>query len=223
MKFLFTPFLFLPLFVFGQENNPAPELKTSFSHEIGINLFSVTNLVFPTAYDAGSCQVHPVSGLYYKYHFGQNALRASIDYRQKVTFDERGGGYELSYLKTANIRRTGELHLGYEREFGHGRLQGFAFSELLFGLANEQGIRTWYSCFGGGVDEPYSVNSYSGGMAAGGGLRYQAGTHLSVTLEAGANGSYSLNKDQLHPEYLTYGRWNYNLLPVGRLGLAYGF
>jgi hypothetical protein len=212
VKKLVLALALLPLGLMAQETTPAAP-----SHEIGINLFSATDYLQP------EFQLHPMGGFFYNYHFGQNALRASFDYRQQVSFIHNGGYDELFLEDKASITRNYEMKIGYEREFGKGLLKAYVYDEIIALVSQEKGVHTWYGCFGGGVNEPINTVEYGGGLTMGGGLRADLYPHLSLSLELGLVGYYAFHQDLLHPSYLVYGDFNYRLDPLNRLGLSWRF
>ncbi len=226
MKQLFFVLLVLPSFLSAQEISlpQQPVLR----HEIGINLFSVTDLDIPMAVNYFrkpdhyvKSAYHAVPGIFYKYHMGKNVLRASLDYDQQVTFIESGAEDLMYYRKVDAIHRTGGLRLGYERELGSKRFVPFVAGDVAFAYSNYQGKETWRGCFGGGENVPFTEHTYEAGISAGGGVKYKATNRLSVTLETTAQvfvRHYS--RDDSPYAYTNIG-FRYN--PVRTLGVSWNF
>ena len=134
MKKVFFLFILLPAFSFSQEIEKKPG-----KNEIGLNLFSITQfeknrgmLDKPHI----TARFNPLSGLYYKRHYGKNAFRASFDYstHSRVEGDKNnpiGDPFYMPYFYAANIQ-TVSIAAGYERSFGNGKLRPYVFGDVVF-------------------------------------------------------------------------------------------
>lgn len=226
MKRLFVALFIFPATLFAQEISAPQEVIRR--HEIGINLFSVTDLDIPMAvnyfrkpdhYVESAC--HAASGIFYKYHMGKNVLRASLDYDQQVTFIESGAEDLMYYRKVDAIRRTGGLRLGYERELGSKRFVPFVAGDLAFAYSNYQGKETWWGCFGGGENVPFTEHTLEAGISAGGGVKYKATNRLSITLETTAQVFVRHHSRDNSPYAYTDIGFRYN--PMRTLGVSWMF
>jgi hypothetical protein len=232
MKKTLLLFSFLPLFSFAQQPVepgdvvilPLPVPK----NEIGINLFSATN--FQDLYMGDwfeRVDINPPSGVYYKRHFGQNALRASFDYtRHSLKVGEYPSEiYYDTYFSATRQDLT--IGLGYERSFGAGRFQPYVFSDLVFNYEKQEGERVMLGCFGPFGLLPFSQESYQTGIASGAGFRYKLTPALHVSYEFAVQGYVSYTKDlsHLYPGYpaYTYREYGHRLNPVNKFGLAFAF
>jgi hypothetical protein len=215
-------FLFLPLFSFAQETQIP--VKPAHKNEIGVNLFSLTHLaryhdnVDRYVMDA---DMNYVPGIYYKRHFGKNALRASFDYTQKFI---RVGNPEIVYggHYVAAWKKNVSVALGYERSFGNKKLQPYVFSDLVFNYQNMTGERLIFGCFGPYGIFKFSEETFEYGASAGAGLRYSLNPFIHLTYEFSAQGVISVF-DDLSSVGGKYRERNYHLNPVNKFGLAVSF
>ncbi len=164
---------------------------------------------------------HPLSGVYYKYHAGKNVFRAALDYDQQVIFINTGTETLWYYNKIDAIRRTGGLRLGYERELGSKRLVPFVAGDLAFAYSNYRGKQTWWGCFGGGENVPFTEHTYEAGISAGGGLKYKATGRVTITLETTAQVFVRHSAGTRTPYTYTDIGFRYN--PVRTLGVSMSF
>jgi hypothetical protein len=223
MKKALLFFGFLPLFVCGQ--TPSGELSLPApKHEIGINLFSVTRLSsLPWRPWYENPDFNFVPGLYYKRHFGQNALRGSFDFSQHRLRrgDSSPAIYGADYYST--VRRNFTVSLGYERSFGTHKFQPYIFSDLYFMHEKETGERFYWGEFGLNGLRPISMNTSEFGLAGGMGFRYKITPKLSLSYEFAVQGYYSKVKEQsiYHDNRVdTYYRGGFHVNPVSKLGFA---
>jgi hypothetical protein len=175
----------------------------------------------------GKVDINPVPGVYYKRHFGQNALRASFDYtRHKLTIGaEPSDVYFEQYFSATRQDLT--IGLGYERSFGAGKFQPYVFSDVIFNYEKQEGERVYWGCFGPYGLQPYAEESYETGLSAGAGLRYSITQSIHISYEFAAQGFVSYTKDiaNLYPSYSYrfYRDFGHHLNPVNKLGVAFSF
>lgn len=216
-------FLLIPLFSFAQEVEIP--VKSVNQNEIGINLFSVTRFernrgMLDTR--KVSASMNPTPGVYYKRHFGKNALRASIDYTQQlIKYGDPNSMEYATFYMNAKRMNIG-INIGYERSFGKGKLQPYLFSDLVFNYEKLAGERSYLGCFG-----PYGVFKFSEevfeyGVSAGSGLRYSINSRIHLSYEFAAQGVVSVFQDLSNIGY-KYVDLNYHLNPVNKLGFAVSF
>src|ERR1700741_697157 len=170
MKNVFFFFLFIPLFSFAQQAE-APVSKNEF----GMNGFSLKRPQFYGEYETGRgiyAEPHLVPGIYYKRHFGKNAIRSAFEFtRREKENVSKGAPWFVPYSTTTIVSINVGLSVGYERSFGDKKLQPFAFADLVFNYENLEGEIT-FPTYAGGL-YPFLNEDFEYGLAAGGGLRYK--------------------------------------------------
>jgi len=210
--------LLLPMISFAQENTPGTDVKP-LKHEIGINLLSVTDFHTyrndPGPGRTTDVDVHPLAGVFYKYHTGRNVLRVGLNYNQQVVFTNYA--IDTYWQKSEGVRRAGEIHAGYERVIGNcNKLQPFVSGDLFALYSNYSGKESYIGCFGSCENCPFSWSRMEAGIAIGAGARYAVSPHFVVTLEAAAKVFYDTYLNG--PGFLEY-----RLNPVQTLGVSYRF
>lgn len=182
IQIIFQLLLAIPAGLQAQDQAP--------KNEMGINLFMLS-----ADLDNGpEWDYRAVPGIYYKRFFGSNGIRIGADYYQHNEFRQYGP------FADAMNRKTGELHLGYERRFGERKLQGFVFADLVYRYSKTQRINSG-SMFYADVLMPIAPPDYTkaerheyGGLA-GLGLRYNFSRHFSLIYEAGFQAGAWRNND----------------------------
>lgn len=222
MRKTFLFLALLPLFSFAQDVEI--KVKPQPSHEVGVNLFSVTNLDTYLDYVdrlVTDADVNYIPGVYYKYHFGKNALRASFDYTQKfIRSGDPDAGYGGHYV--AGWKKDLSIGMGYERSFGNWKLQPYVFGDAVFNYHNMTGERLEWGCFGPNGIFKFSEETLEYGMAVGTGMRYKITPRLNVSYEFAAQGFIAVFDDLYHagPKYVDR---DYRINPVNKLGLSFSF
>ncbi|MCX6312126.1 MAG: hypothetical protein NT084_10895 [Bacteroidetes bacterium] len=201
----------------SKENGPS-------KNELGLNLFSVTNFerglstVDKRQYSA---DFNLFSGVYYKYHFGKNAWRASFDFNQKSIFTNVAPNISYYYSENAKRNFIG-LKAGYERKFGNRKLNAFVFSDLIFNYYNLRGVHSYSGCFGWGENVPFNEETFEYGLAGGAGIRYAISKNIALSYEFSAQGFCSVYQDILNSG-VKWVEFGYHLNPANKLGFAIAF
>lgn len=236
--------LFFSVHLLAQETKPADASgTTAFKHEIGLNLFSITNIgipgeaVFRAAPDNvyGLAHINVPSGIYYKLHSGKNALRLSYDYFQKSYTESEyvdvsnwifeapnpPTGYTYTYRGT---KKEHEFKIGYQRSFGEKRLSAFFALDLVANYNKFQGTNefNWHP------EEshylaPFYYEQYKAGIALGGGLKYKINKRLSLSYELSFAGIFARSKDIAYKNSSFKTDLSLKLNPVRMIGIAYSF
>lgn len=217
--------LFISSFSFAQnETGSIPKENIPLKNELGLNIFSITN--FERGLDAVDkrqykSEFNYFSGIYYKYHFGKNAFRASFDLQQKSIFINVAPNISYYYSENARQNFIG-LKAGYERDFGNGKLKAFLFSDLIFNYKNVFGIHSYSGCFGWGENVPFNEETFEYGLACGAGVRYSISKNIVLSYEFNAQGFCSVYQDILNAgdKWVDFG---YHLNPISKLGFAIAF
>lgn len=226
--------------IFAQENKPAED--AGFKHELGLNLFSVMNVNIPgeTKFHAQPDNVYDVptlnvpSGIYYKLHFGKNALRLSYDYFQKsyteseyidlsmyISIGPAPSSYNYTY---SGVKKEHELKIGYQRNIGKKRLTGFFAADLIANYNKFQGTNeylwhpeeTYYSA-------PFYYEQYKVGIALAGGLKYLITKRLSLSAELSFAGIYTRSKDIAYKGSQLKTELALKMNPLRMIGIGYSF
>ncbi|CAN5915442.1 hypothetical protein BH11BAC7_BH11BAC7_34870 [soil metagenome] len=210
-----------PLLLFAQE-------IPSYTNEIGVNLFSVKRFEhFHGADDRmiSKADFNLIPGIYYKWHFGKNALRTSFDYSQKAI--HRGSidvmdPYSTQYFSAS--RKNFDLAIGYERAFAAGKFQPYLFSDLIVNYENYTGERMNIGCFGPYGITQFSEEKFEYGISLGAGLRYNITSRIHISLELDGRGFVSVFQD-LHSSYDgdKYVDHGFHFDPVNKMGFSYSF
>lgn len=238
------PSILLLLFsagLFAQENKPAE--NSDFKHELGLNLFSVTNIGIPgvTKFHAQPDNVYDLtnfnvpSGIYYKLHFGKNALRLSYDYFQRSyteseyvdlsNFIFENPVHPNAYTYTyKGIKKEHELKIGYQRTIGSKRFTGFFSADLIanyntFAGTNEYNWHPEESYY----SSPLYYEQYKTGIALGGGLKYLITKRLSLSFELSFAGIYTRSKDLAYKGSQLKTDLSVKMNPVRMIGVGYSF
>lgn len=190
--------LLMGLDVFAQENQSSKKSVESnpLRNEVGINLFSLT-------YQFDNLPGHfvnVISGIYYKYHFGQNALRFS--------FDHQGNVNQISpAVYSGFVQNTEHFKLGYQRSFGHKRLSPFVYVDGYAAFIHHEST-SW--------DRSY--NYLLTGGATGGGLRYKLNSRIALSYEFAILCAWDKNYHNysLSAAYFTF-------CPIKQLGISFLF
>lgn len=149
------------------------------------------------------------NGLYGKRYFGQNVLRASFGYMQKlVNLNKR---YEYSPAGRVISSRSAQVAVGYQRLFGHRKLVPYVSCDVAAEYMRELRSSGYYDP----LALPYIdyIYPYYGGnrtltslllsVSPGIGLRMHVGKGIVLTAETQAQFYYALQNDNLsHRDYV---------------------
>ncbi len=221
MKNLLLLFLLISNFLVGQTVQ-----SPIFQNEIGLNLFSITQFNFgKDNLDKRSitADLNFFSGIYYKKHFENNALRFSLDYNNKSINNSKG--YETPYYFSEVIaasKKNLDMSFGLEHDFGSKKIHPYIFSDLVFGYQNFTGLRSEYGCFGPIGIYKFSEETFSYGVGAGAGIRYSLTDHIDLTAEFSAHAVYSVYQDVLNAGK-KYSSLDYRINPLQKVGFAVKF
>lgn len=216
MKKAFLFLLFLPAFAFAQETeNP---VKPAYHHEIGLNLLSIVQYNI----HLNHADINSMPGVYYKYHFGQNALRASVDYmHRRLKYNPAFLPENATYFMDG-MKDNFSINAGYERSFFKGKFQLFAFSDLIFNYVNIKGERSYQVSFGPYGSFPFALETFQYGIAGGCGMRYSITPRFQLAWELAGQEVVSVDDDLGKPGDKTVSLKGY-FNPVNKLGIAVSF
>ena len=239
---LFIFLLFFSICSFAQDDKITDGPSKNNKYELGLNLFSITNVGFQKAdpsneseidiYDFTSYNVP--SGLYVKLHSGKNALRLSYDYFQRRfaahSFTDLSNIiYEIpvdnSYDYHYNgIKKDHEFKVGYQRTMGKKRFTGFFSADLVFNYNKFYGTQTvtWHPSEVVGT-VPFYHERYNAGIAIGGGLSYKITKRLNIIYEFSVAGIYTRKKESANKNRDWGNEQSLKLNPVRMLGVGYLF
>jgi len=174
-KLLFAVLISFAVNSYGQDS-----ARVKHIHEIGINTFSVLDMDYDQFYywvnpNNRGLSLHYLTGIMYKYHFGNSAIRASFDYYYlNDLFTEFDYSSESSYRKM-------EYKLGYQKTFGVKKITYFLALDLLYsGEYYDSNVDLGvvpYKIFTSKIQNHY------GGVAPTVGVNYQIIKNLSVSAE----------------------------------------
>jgi hypothetical protein len=158
-------------------------------HEIGINLFSIQDFRRGRIDRNPSAQLGYPSGLLYKLHCKENALRIGLDYNYRKYNVEITGPMYYSIDKGYSSKMA--FRIGYERNFGLSKLQPFIGGDLVLSFDQRNGISGGY----GDIVFWYTEKSYNRTIGKIGasplvGLKYFLNEQFSISLEMNVNISY---------------------------------
>jgi hypothetical protein len=216
--------LFISTLSFAQTETIVPKENVQPKNEFGFNFFSLTNIhkeYDPIDRYQYKADFNYFSGVYYKYHFGKNAVRSSFDFNQKAILINIQPSKPYYYSESAKQEFV-TLKAGYEREFGTKKLKTYLFSDLIFNYNHVQGIRSSPGCFGWGEDSPFNEERFEYGIAGGGGLRYSVSKNIVLSYEFSAQQYCYVYQDILNSGKKWVG-FGHHLNPVSKLGLAFTF
>lgn len=237
---LFVLSVLIPLAFIAQDIKPVEAIIDQPKHEIGMNLFSLTN-VYP-----GKCPHSNVTssdpyyktgynifpGVYYKYHSGKNVLRLSFDYTQKAYSDMESvkldayTSYDYSY---AGIKTNHDLKIGYQRNFATKKVVPFIFSDLVVNYDKFTAVQNYYwyrfgfSFPSTSVSLPLYIEQYLFGVAPGGGLIIKLSKNIVLTYEFSAIFSYSRQHEILMRSKYWTSEFDWRFNPVKMLGFGIAF
>jgi hypothetical protein len=224
------PFMITAIFVLlvmqteAQAEFPSNSKKKETKFEAGVNLYerrssySGTFLSGTFAYGPKFITNHLINGVYLKYYKGKNGIRASFNYFQKkVSYEYEPDFY--SYHSTfwwsdypgathnAGSSRTWELRAGYQRHLLHSQiLQPYILGDLRYAYALHWGRQNGQVydkplCFPPTAPREYLLEQNFIGMQAGLGLRLNANSWLSFTLETAVEYFLLYSKDLKDTKY----------------------
>lgn len=166
-------------------------------YELGFNLFSLTLRPgnFNTDYKMVS-DYQAFSGIYFKYHFGQNALRSEINFSKRNL--RSNWPFSPIVEKTTSL----ELKAGYQRSFTKGKFSIYAFADAEYYYFHPE--QYYYHpmpypslyMYPMPADETRSFmikGSYFC-LSPGLGFRWKLGEHFLLGYEAGAQFFYARTK-----------------------------
>lgn len=226
MKNAVLLFLFIPLFSFGQEEAPVNK------NEFGVNVFSLKRFQAYKSFDNDNVispgephwviygEPHILPGIYYKRHFGKNALRSSFEFTRRATTGTGEGGPWYFPEGSSLLRKNVGISIGYERAFGTKKLQPFAFADLGFNYENMDGTYTLQGYGGPPSSRHFIFEDYEYSVGAGGGLRYKMNARVHFTYEISAQGYRNAWQDILRPGSGKNWDMGYHINPVNKLGVA---
>jgi hypothetical protein len=224
MKKLVVIGLFISTFSFAQDIIPPVESITN-KHELGLNIFSITDLGrgnFHSSKTTVQAEYNLATGLYYKYHSGKNAWRASFNYYQKAI---AVNNYidDFYYFISAGVKKSEQFTAGYQREFGNGKFAPFVFSDLLFRYGNYSGKESYYGDITQCENCPFHREVFEYGIDAGFGFKYEAAKHITLSWETSVQGFYSVSEDLQYPQNGKFRQFDNRLNPLSQLGFAVTF
>jgi hypothetical protein len=135
------------------------------------------------------------NGIYFKYFKNNNAIRASINYFQKISSYDRAGliyeDYYSPYYAPYNFSSTkaGELKIGYQRILGKRKLAPYFFADLRYMYSQTEGYNyyNYYPCatcmFAPQVTYQYLIEQSYLGVNKGLGLRLTLSRMITFNLE----------------------------------------
>src|SRR5690606_13434875 len=162
--------------------------QKEYGHELGVNLFSLTNYGDSQIDKESSMDINPPSGIMFKRQCGKNAVRMSLDYYHS-TYE---GTYNGPYYEERSRGKfnQGILRIGYERKLSSTALQPYFATDIALSYSRDQGIlernrsaivEMPYGSF------DYNYKSISYGIAPAVGLRYNFSERFSVSIESNIN------------------------------------
>jgi hypothetical protein len=234
--------LFFSAHILAQETKPV-DAPATFKHEIGLNLFSITNIGIPgeTVFHVvpdniyGFTNVNLPSGIYYKLHSGKNALRLSYDYFQRSYTESEyvdlskyiidGPNSPIAYTYTyAGVKKEHEFKIGYQRTIGTKRFTGFFALDLVANYNKFQGTNQYlWHPEERYYTSPFYYEQYKAGIALGGGLKYKITKRLSISYELSLAGIYTRSKDIAYSGNQLKTEVSAKLNPVRMIGIGYSF
>jgi hypothetical protein len=221
--------------ILAQESEPKKTQLPALKHEFGANLASYGNPWGSTPYHLYLYNAmdkpygHVLTGIYYRYHFGKNAMRLSYDYYQRMLYSYFYEGYGThNFEAIAGKIFAHELRAGYERHFGKKRWQLIVLSDLVFNYLKVRGAHFGYDDYStrrGFIwsDPPYhyynSLNTekFVVGVAPGIGFTCRLSKHITLRCEGSVESSLVFQPGQ---------NWKWekiNVNPIKTFGIAYAF
>ena len=207
---IFTIFLSLALFVRAQDS-------TKVRHEIGINMFSVLEMDYDQFYywvnpDKRGFSMDYFTGIMYKYHFGNSAIRASFDY---YYLDDLFT--EFDFQTNSSFKKM-EYRLGYQKTYGVKKATYFIALDLLYSgeyYDSDVDLGVPYQFFTRKIQNHYA------GIAPAIGGSYQFAKHFSVSAEMNFRIALQWRKSNI--DDFQYKGVSLILNPVRLLSINYNF
>lgn len=220
MKSILLFCLLVPAFAFGQ---PETVIPAQPKHEMGLNLFSISDLGNRPHAQKGLVDFGFFNGIYYKYHTGKNAWRASFNYYQNVI--DIHNADDIWFYNSLGTKKAGETKVGFEHNFCSGRFSPFIFSDLTFTYSKYKGEEEGSGDIIVYQKRSFNIESFEYGITGGVGAKYQITKNIVVSLETSFNGFYSVSEDLLNPYSYSHKNkgYGYRYNPINRLGLAVAF
>jgi hypothetical protein len=191
--------------------------STLVKHEIGINTFSVLEMDYDQFYywvnpDKRGFSPHYFTGLMYKFHFGNSAIRASFDY---YYLDDLFT--EFDFQSNSSYRKT-EYRLGFQKTYGLKKATYFIALDLLYSgeyYDSDVDLGVPYQFF------TLKVQNHFGGIAPAIGGSYQIAKHFSVSAEM--NFRIALQYRKSNNDDFQYKGASLIFNPVRLLSINYNF
>ncbi|MCD4679426.1 MAG: hypothetical protein K8S00_03465 [Bacteroidales bacterium] len=188
-------------------------------HEIGINLYNITEHKQQFYLNKLSDNHNFVNGIMYKRHYGKNAIRVGFYYYySKFSIEESGQNY---YYKNEGQNNFGEFRIGYERKITTSKLQPYFALDLSITFGNMTGISGSESYMWWYTESPYTIRIDDLGISPSIGLKYQAVDRFSFSIETSVNIVYYHHK-YMNSVYIDEGAIIY-LNPLQLLSMNYHF
>jgi len=169
-------------FAAAQADSGQARHKRKTVYEMGINLYALT--LRPGDYYSGYSTIRDnqiFSGIYLKCFHGQYALRFGVDYSQR-TFAAGQWNHATSF----------DLKAGCQRLLGKRRLAAYVFADLEFSHMTRQAYGApYYSIYADYYNPYYTINSNTGCLSPGLGLRWKLGKLVVLNLESGVQLYYA--------------------------------
>jgi hypothetical protein len=221
MKNIFLLLFLVPLSLSSRDRFSCKEEPAGRKHEAGINVFSLMDLrrTYPKSLTSDP---YFATGVYYKRHFGQNALRANLDFYNRSVFIENGEPF-MGYYKKEGKTRGVELQLGYERAFGKGRFKPYFFTDITLRHTVDKGTYSAYGCFSSCENCPYYEQIEEAGLTGGFGFRYDLPMNFVVAVESGFEGLYRSTTSAGDGTSYTWNEFSGRANPVSSFSLGYSF
>lgn len=177
-------------------------LKKCGEHEIGVNLYSMSNFSsVPRGFseDKISVKHNFLNGLLYKLHCGKNALRVGVGYNYNNIRIENIG--EMYYYKDFGQRHTASFNIGYERKFLLKKIQPFIAADIVYTHSCGQGVQEYYADFSRSPQAEYNMRNNEIGIASIIGIKYRYNDRFSVSAETSFYVAYG-NSSRHYDEYI---------------------
>lgn len=221
----------LALLCFGTSNLQAGMCPCSFGKkgdsanlraEFGLNVFSVTEMLF-NFNSAGSIYQNRIpAGIQAKYHLDKFSLRLSADILNGSYQTKREINGSPFYYNHSGENKGWEVRAGAEKSLFAGPLRIFFGSDLFFQSAFNSGISEGYGDLTGPFQYSYEFSSTAGGLAPFIGVNWRFHKRFSLSAECAANLLYYRTSGSIGP-YRDESGSTLLIHPLRLLSVSYHF
>gem|GEM_PF-5162555 len=182
--------------------------------EMGMNLYTLGFTNTYNKYSSFMYSYYPqnhafdhyfMNGAYFKYVKGNNGIRVSANYFQKLAYFDQTilySGYSDYPAYGSASTRTGEFKVGYQRLMGKRKLAPYFFTDFRYGYSQQKGSY-YYSnhafwCTNAHivpVENEYLIEQSTFGVNGGLGLRLILGPLITFNLESNVEFYFSRSQD----------------------------